>query len=448
MIAALGWQGIGVVTREYYVRNSQEFIDYVMTGPSGPLLAIEAKPLQTALTEKHAAQLIQYCAVEGIEWAALTNGRELQFFNSFLKPDLAAKRVLRLDLLAFNSELEFDGLFSQIWQLSRDSMTKPSGVRTWLNQRRLDSNLRTILLDPSSPTIRQLRKALSDAEIDATHQDVTQWFRTHLSTQIASLPVASSQTSERLQPYTPVHDHLTRINITSPQFPSRDPRSGANLPTAGLLDALRQAVSRRIPESEWRTTKSYVASEIKGNTFLAVRERRNHLVLGLTLPSSTSSTRLAVNEREFNWARMTKVVQLQNEQDIDDELLAIIDSARFHAENESRSKTYYGITLRDLIENGLLEDGTALTLLGAGNRVVTHAILRTDGAIEFDGNKYRSPSDKVFARLLSRTSLNGWAHWHASLPGGLVSLESVRARLNAATQSDAKHDPSAANTSA
>ena len=34
IIAALGWEGIGVVTREYYVRNSQEFIDYVMTGPS------------------------------------------------------------------------------------------------------------------------------------------------------------------------------------------------------------------------------------------------------------------------------------------------------------------------------------------------------------------------------------------------------------------------------
>lgn len=77
VIEALGWQGTGVVTREYYVRNSQEFIDYVMAGPSGPLLAIEAKPLRTDLADKHAAQLVQYCAVEGIEWAALTNGREL-----------------------------------------------------------------------------------------------------------------------------------------------------------------------------------------------------------------------------------------------------------------------------------------------------------------------------------------------------------------------------------
>ena len=87
IISALGWTGIGVVTREYYIKNSQEFIDYVMAGPDGLLLAIESKSLQADLTDKAAAQLIQYCSVEGIEWAALTNGRELQFFNTFLKPD-------------------------------------------------------------------------------------------------------------------------------------------------------------------------------------------------------------------------------------------------------------------------------------------------------------------------------------------------------------------------
>src|SRR3712207_8717903 len=69
MIAALSWEGIGVVTREYYVRNSQEFIDYVMAGPAGPTLAIEAKPLQTDLTDKHAAPPVQHCAVEGIACA-------------------------------------------------------------------------------------------------------------------------------------------------------------------------------------------------------------------------------------------------------------------------------------------------------------------------------------------------------------------------------------------
>src|SRR5690348_6876379 len=57
VLSALGWTGIGVVVREYYVKNSQEFIDYVMSDKGKPLLAIEAKALQADLTEKASAQL-------------------------------------------------------------------------------------------------------------------------------------------------------------------------------------------------------------------------------------------------------------------------------------------------------------------------------------------------------------------------------------------------------
>jgi hypothetical protein len=175
IISALGWKGIEFVTREYYVKNSQEFIDYVMRGPSGLLLAIEAKALQSDLTDKAAAQLIQYCSVEGIEWAALTNGRELQFFNTFLKPDLVAKRILSLDLLAFNDDEEFDALYQQVSQLSRENMTTPAGVRNWLNQRRMDATLRRVLFNPSSSITRQLRKALIQEDVKATPQELVQW---------------------------------------------------------------------------------------------------------------------------------------------------------------------------------------------------------------------------------------------------------------------------------
>ncbi len=106
-----------------------------LKGPSGPLVAIETKAVQVELADKHAAQLIQYCAVEGIEWAVLTNGRELQFFNTFLKGDLAAKRVMRLDLLAFNSDEEFEAVHAQLGQLSRGSMTAPTGLRTWMSSK-------------------------------------------------------------------------------------------------------------------------------------------------------------------------------------------------------------------------------------------------------------------------------------------------------------------------
>jgi hypothetical protein len=207
-----------VVTREYYVKNSQEFIDYVMHGASGPLLAIEAKPLQAVLSDKHAAQLIQYCAVEGVEWAALTNGRELQFFNAYLKGDLSAKRVLRLDLLAFNSEAEFDALFELLWQLSRASMTTPEGVHLWLNRRRMDATIRAVLSDAHSATIKALRKALADAEIRATPQDITQWFASRLDVELSQLPAPVTP-----QPQHPPTSDPQATAISLPPKPVRRP---------------------------------------------------------------------------------------------------------------------------------------------------------------------------------------------------------------------------------
>lgn len=337
-----------VVTREYYVRNSQEFIDYVMAGATGPLLAIEAKPLQTDLTDKHAAQLIQYCAVEGIEWAALTNGRELQFFNSFLKPDLAAKRVLRLDLLAFNSDVEFDALFGQIWQLSRESMTKPSGVRTWLNQRRLDTALRSILLDSSSPTIRQLRKRLAAAEINATTQDVAHWFRGHLGAPITILPNSQQRNSEK------------------------GPRS-----THGIGSPDNSALS---------------------------------------LPSGTRGTRSNMAET----------------------------SPHSGAGADTRKrKTHLGITLRNLVDGGLLPANTELLLIGRGGSEVARARLTAAGDIHYNGTSYRSPSDKAFARLLGRVSTNGWNDWHANLPHGREPLSRIRTRLLESTRTNVAQGSSA-----
>jgi hypothetical protein len=160
-IAALGYEGLEDVVREYYVKNSQEFIDDVLRVAGRPALAIEAKPLQTDLTDKHAAQLIHYCSVEGIEWCALTNARSLWLFNTYLKGDQNQKLVVKLDLLGFNSDEEFEVLFAQLWLLSKTSLSSPTMITSWMEQRRLDQALRTILLNPHSATIKALLAELS-----------------------------------------------------------------------------------------------------------------------------------------------------------------------------------------------------------------------------------------------------------------------------------------------
>lgn len=96
-------------------------------GPRRPLAAIETKKLHAILTDNHAAQLVQHCAVDGIEWEELTNAREFHLFNTFPRRDPAAKRVLALGPLAFNSDEEFAAVFAQLWQLTRERNDRAVG---------------------------------------------------------------------------------------------------------------------------------------------------------------------------------------------------------------------------------------------------------------------------------------------------------------------------------
>lgn len=181
LLDAMGWRGIENLTREYYVRSSHEFIDYVAYDASKPILAVEAKALQVGLDDKHASQLISYCAIEGIEWAALTNGRQLQFFNAFVPPDLAAKRLLRLDLLAPVTQDEYDNLFESLWLLSQESLITTTATRDWLEQRRLGSAIRSLLGDPTSATVQSLRDELRiKKNVNADAQKLAQWLGSRL----------------------------------------------------------------------------------------------------------------------------------------------------------------------------------------------------------------------------------------------------------------------------
>ncbi|MEI2618408.1 MAG: hypothetical protein V9F06_12415 [Thermomicrobiales bacterium] len=265
------------------------------------MLAIEAKPLGARLTDKNAAQVVQYCAVEGIEWAALTNGRYLEFFNTFLKPDLRAKRVLNLDLLDFSTDSEFDELVEQLKRLSRESITT-ANARTWLEQLRLDQSLREIMLDPNAAPIKTLRKTLADRDISATPQAITQWFRTQLT---GAAPTPDPPT--------------TPIPI---EPPSPDP------PTPGK------------PESK-------------------------------------------------------------------------------------PSQAHYGVSLKDLIDAGLLESGMRLVFTGRG-RDLAHAELADDGYIVWNGERVPYPSDRRFAQLRGTSSVNGWTSWYVELPSGRRLLADVR----------------------
>jgi len=157
--------------------------------------------------------------------------------------------------------------------------------------------------------------------------------------------------------------------------------------------------------------------------------RQGHIVLGLTLPSTTTAQNLSENTGQFNWARMTKVAHIRSDADVTTQLLDQIEAAQEHAALQRRSKTHHGITLQDLLDEGYLHPDAELILTGAGGREITRARLRSSSEIEWQGRPYRSPSDRTFAKLLGRQSLNGWTHWRTGPDAGSESLADIRTRM-------------------
>jgi len=209
-------------------------------------------------------------------------------------------------------------------------MTTPTGVRSWLNQRRLDAGLRGILLDPASSSIKQLRKSLAAAEIKATPQELTQWFRSHLATPITVLPVPAKRVDGAARaPSSPLIAHdagrepTDAGGETAAGFDAgkSDAFGGARRSLLPLFQRLHESMSQRSPQVTWRASKYYVAAESGGETFLAAKCRSQQLVLGLTLPAEMVHPRVSDNVGEFNWARMTKITRVLSEAGIDDALL-------------------------------------------------------------------------------------------------------------------------------
>jgi hypothetical protein len=195
-----------------------------------------------------------------------------------------------------------------------------------------------------------------------------------------------------------------------------------------VFEELRRSISQRWPQTKWRDLKQYIAALAEGQTFLAVYPRAGGLVMGLSLPKEATHERLADNQREFHWTRITKIAHVSSAGEIDESLLQLIESARNYASDLRRTNSYFGITLRDLIAAQLLRPHTRL-VLSSGSRDVATATLTESGELLWQDKSYRSLSDRVFADLLGRRSVNGWTSWYAELPTGRVMLTTLRETL-------------------
>jgi hypothetical protein len=99
-----------------------------------------------------------------------------------------------------------------------------------------------------------------------------------------------------------------------------------------------------------------------------------------------------------------------------------VDTAEEHAqEEEGRSKAYHGVTVKDLIDAGLVRIGDELTYkygLGGRNRKAYSSIVLEDGSIETEGEVFNALSYAALHVMQNagseRQTVNGWWAWRTS----------------------------------
>lgn len=81
----LGYEELVDIQTEYEIKGS--YADYIIQLKRNKVFVVEVKAASVNLNEGHIRQTVGYAANEGIDWAVLTNGRQIELYRIvFAKP--------------------------------------------------------------------------------------------------------------------------------------------------------------------------------------------------------------------------------------------------------------------------------------------------------------------------------------------------------------------------
>lgn len=92
----LGYAELDDIKTEFNIRGI--YADYVIQLARKKHMVIEVKSIQLNLTGNHLRQAVGYAADEGIEWALLTNGRQLKLYRVIVEKTVSKHLVFNYDL--------------------------------------------------------------------------------------------------------------------------------------------------------------------------------------------------------------------------------------------------------------------------------------------------------------------------------------------------------------
>ncbi|MCX5638301.1 MAG: type I restriction enzyme HsdR N-terminal domain-containing protein [Planctomycetota bacterium] len=126
LLKALGWdvRDTDEVELEYSTIDGKS-VDYAPKINRGPVLFIEAKPLNNPLAVKSITQVVGYAANAGVEWCILTNGVTYKVYQSTKKAKAPDKLLFEVSIDPRESEgRSVQQIAEQFNRFSRDAMER------------------------------------------------------------------------------------------------------------------------------------------------------------------------------------------------------------------------------------------------------------------------------------------------------------------------------------
>lgn len=92
----LGYEELEEIKTEYEIKGS--YADYVVQLKRNKRFVVEVKSIGINLNEGHIRQTVGYAANEGIDWAVLTNGREIELYRVIFKKPVSTVKLFSFQL--------------------------------------------------------------------------------------------------------------------------------------------------------------------------------------------------------------------------------------------------------------------------------------------------------------------------------------------------------------
>ena len=154
LLRLLGFADVKHLRREVTVPATKEFLDYELLVDGQPQVIVEAKALRHSLSDRHAAQCVQYASVLGVRWCLITNGLAWALYDAHATGPLREKRVaeVRLD----GDETAGEEAWAVLSAFSRHALAQSNPITSLL----VDRVVADELSRADSTAVRALRRSV------------------------------------------------------------------------------------------------------------------------------------------------------------------------------------------------------------------------------------------------------------------------------------------------